>query len=84
MMNEGTIEPGPGLATLSIGDDFQQLAAGQLKMEVSGGTSLANDLLAITGSASLAGTLAVSRVGADPLVAGDSFTLLTATGGVAG
>ena len=84
VVNEGTIEPGPGLATLSIGDDFQQLASGQLKMEVSGGTSLSSDLLEIEGSASLAGALAVTRVGDAALVAGDAFTLLSATGGVAG
>ena len=44
-MNEGTIEPGAGLATLAIGDDFQQLVSGQLKMEVSGGATPPSDLL---------------------------------------
>ena len=84
IVNEGLIEPGAGLATLTIGDDFQQLAGGQLKMEVSGGATPANDSLQTAGTASLLGSLSVSRVGDATLAEGDSFTLLTATGGVTG
>lgn len=82
--NEGVVNPGPGLATLTIGDDFQQFASGQLKIDVSGGATLANDLLQINGTASLAGSLFVTHVGSDVLVAGSSFTFLAATGGVTG
>ena len=84
VLNDSTIEPGPGLAVLTIGDDFQQLAGGQLKMDVSGGTSPASDLLRIAGAASLAGALNVSQVGDAAFKSGDSFTLVAATGGVVG
>lgn len=82
--NEGVVDPGPGLATLTVGDDFQQFPSGQLKIDVSSGATLANDLLQINGTASLAGSLLVTHVGSDALVAGNSFTFLAATGGVTG
>jgi hypothetical protein len=84
VLNEGVIEPGAGFATIRIGDDFQQLASGRLRMEISGGANRSSDLLAVDGNASLAGTLQVSLVGDEPLVPGDSYTLLTASGGMVG
>src|SRR5262249_50694744 len=42
VVNEGIVSPGPALATLTIGDGFQQLATGQLKIDVSGGATLSN------------------------------------------
>ncbi|MEX0611869.1 MAG: hypothetical protein WD738_17480 [Pirellulales bacterium] len=84
VLNEGIIEPGAGLATLRIGDDFQQAATGQLQMEISAGLVPLSDLLAVDGAASLAGKLSVSLVGEDALAAGHSFTLITATGGIMG
>jgi hypothetical protein len=84
VVNEGTVEPGPGVATLTIGDDFQQLGTGQLKIDVTGGSTLSNDLLQVNGTASLAGSLVVSHVGSEALVAGNSFTFLAATGVVTG
>ena len=49
-----------------------------------GSRTLANDLLQINGTASLAGSLLVTHVGSNALVAGNSFTFLAATGGVTG
>jgi hypothetical protein len=84
VLNEGVVEPGAGLATLQIGDDFQQLSSGQLQMEIAGGEAPSNDLLAVAGLATLAGTLVATLVGEESLAPNDSFTLLTATGGIAG
>lgn len=84
VVNEGVIDPGPGVGTLTIGDDFQQLATGQLKIDVAGGATPLNDLLQINGAAALAGSLAISLSGTDPLAAGNTFTILAATGGVTG
>jgi hypothetical protein len=84
VLNEGIIEPGEGIATLQIGDDFQQLSSGQLQMEIAGGEAPSNDLLAVDGLATLAGTLVATLVGEESLAPNDSFTLLTATGGIAG
>jgi hypothetical protein len=84
VVNEGVIEPGAGLATLTVSDDFQQLAGGRLEMEIASGETPANDVLAINGIATLAGTLAATLIGEDSLQPNDSFTLLTATGGIVG
>jgi hypothetical protein len=84
VVNEGVIEPGAGLATLQIGDDFQQLASGRLQMELSAGEDPASDVLAVNGLATLAGTLVATLVGEDSLSLHDSFTLLTASGGITG
>ncbi len=84
VVNEGMIEPGEGLAMLSIRDDFQQLASGRLQMEIAGGENPANDVLAVDGLATLAGTLEATLIGAEPLSLHDTFTLLTASGGIVG
>jgi hypothetical protein len=84
VVNEGIVRPGEGLATLTIADDFQQLATGRLQMEIAGGDTLSNDLLAINGTAMLAGTLEATLVGEVALSLHDSFTLLTASDGITG
>jgi hypothetical protein len=84
VVNGGVIEPGEGLATLTISDDFQQLAGGRLEMELAGGETPMNDVLAINGNATLAGTVEATLVGEESLALHDSFALLTATGGITG
>jgi hypothetical protein len=84
LVNEGIVAPGDGIKTLSIGGDFQQSAAGRLKMDIDTGDALTNDLLAVDGGASLAGTLEVALTPGDSIALGNSFTLLTATQGLTG
>jgi hypothetical protein len=84
VVNEGKIAPGSSIGTLSIQGNFQQLAGGLLDLEITAGDPPANDLLAVDGTATLAGTLQVILSGDDPLASGDSYMLLTATEGIEG
>jgi uncharacterized protein YhjY with autotransporter beta-barrel domain len=76
----------PGLAggapdTLVVSGNFAQASTGTLVIQLASPTSF--DRLAVNGSASLAGTVQVDTVnGYNPL--GQSFTFLTAPGGVTG
>jgi hypothetical protein len=73
--NGGTVSPGspatPG--TLQINGNYTQQAGGQLNARV---TSSANDRLSVSGTAALAGTLAISTIGFTPTL-GQTFTVLT-------
>jgi hypothetical protein len=84
LVNAGTIEPGDGIKTLSIGGNFQQLASGRLKMDLHTGSPLTSDVLAINGAASLAGALELTLSPGDVAALGNSFTLLTTSDGVTG
>ncbi len=80
VVNQGTIAPGNSIGTLTVNGNYQQAASGTYQVEVnSAGQS---DLLAVSGTAALAGAVDVV---AEPgsYVAGTSFTILTA-GGVSG
>lgn len=76
--NSGTVAPGTSPGTLHITGDYIQTAAGQLEIELASAASF--DRLEITGSASLAGTLAVSLTNGFMPSAGTSFTILTPSG----
>ncbi len=84
--NSGTLSPGlstPGAPpdTLNVAGSFTQAPTGTLIIQLASPTSF--DRLAVTGPATLAGTLQVDTLnGYNPL--GQSFTFLTATGGVSG
>jgi hypothetical protein len=72
----GVVRPGSSPGTLSVGA-FTQGAGGTLEIELDGpaaGTGF--DVLAVTGSAGLGGTVAVDRTFEPAL--GDAFTFLTA------
>ena len=75
LQNQARIAPGNSIGTLTVNGNFIQGAAGLLEIEVTNGSS---DLLAVTGSAQLGGTLLVKQFGAAPLD-GQVFTILTAT-----
>jgi PEP-CTERM motif len=79
LTNDGTVAPGSfGAGTLTIASTFNQSAAGTLALDL---TSLASfDVLAVTGTANLSGTLALSCLAACSLNVGDSFVVLTSTG----
>ncbi|HOW53505.1 MAG TPA: autotransporter domain-containing protein [Syntrophorhabdaceae bacterium] len=79
----GTVSPGNSIGTLTLAGSYTQAAAGKLLIEVASPTS--NDLLAITGSASLNGVLQTSWLGGATPAIGTVFgTFLTAATGVTG
>ncbi len=62
--NGGTVQPGSGIGTLTVDGDFVQLPSGILQIEVGGSTALAQaDLLQVTGTATLDGTVASGASG---------------------
>lgn len=82
VVSTGTVAPGSSAGTLSVTGNFTQTTPGNYAVELA---SLANfDRLAITGMASLGGTLSVSTITPFAPVAGNSFVILTAAGGVMG
>ena len=81
--NSGRLAIGnsPGQAT---GFDYRQTATGTLEIELEGTGLTQFDRLTLTGLAELAGTLDVSLLGGFTPSLGDTFSVLTATGGVSG
>ncbi|MFO0874239.1 MAG: hypothetical protein U0575_09745 [Phycisphaerales bacterium] len=77
----GTVAPGSSAGLLSLGAGYTQAVNGALDVQIGGlvpGTQY--DQLAVTGNASLAGTLRVSRINGFLPVPSDEFTILTTTG----
>jgi len=77
VQNEGllTLGASPGQ---SSGTDFEQVASGQLQIEIAG-TGLSDyDRMSLSGIAQLDGTLEVSLLGGHTPALNDSYTLLTA------
>ncbi len=71
----GTVAPGTSVGTLSVSGGYIQQPAATLDVEIAGPGQC--DRLAVTGSASLAGTLQLSlATGYSPAI-GDTFTILT-------
>ena len=81
--NRGVLVLGasPGQVT---GVDFQQTAAGLLEIELQGTSLSLYDRMTLTGLAQVDGELDVSLIGGFAPVLGDSFTILSAAGGVSG
>ncbi len=86
VVNSGTLSPGlatPGATpdTLFVAGNYTQASSGALVIQLASATSF--DRLVVAGTATLGGTLQVDTLGGyDPL--GQSFTFLTAGGGVSG
>lgn len=78
----GVIAPGNGVGTLRVDGSLTQAAGSTLAIEVGGAAPGQFDVLAASGTASLSGTLAVSLVNGFSPSIGDSFTVLTAAGGI--
>lgn len=79
--NNGTVSPGYSPGRIAVTGNFTQSSTGVLVIQLASGTSF--DQLAMTGTAALAGSLRVDVLdGYNPI--GQSFTFLTATGGVSG
>ena len=79
--NNGTVSPGNSIGTITISGNYTQGPTGTLDIEIN--PSGSTDLLAITGTASLNGTLGIFP---DPgtYSNGETFTFLTSGGGVSG
>ena len=76
--NSGALAPGSSVGALHLGGNYTQSSAGRLEIELA---STANhDELAVTGSATLAGTLAVSLTDGFVPTAGNAFEIITASG----
>ncbi|SDS12520.1 autotransporter domain-containing protein [Opitutus sp. GAS368] len=81
LTNNGTVSPGNSPGTINVTGNYVQGSTGKLLVEIASVSSF--DHLIITGTAALAGTLQVDILGGyNPL--GQSFTFLTAAGGVSG
>jgi len=78
--NGGTLAPGHSVGTTTVAGDYVQHTTGTLMMELAA-ADLA-DLLAVDGTATLGGELAITDLyGAS---SSDTWTILTATGGISG
>jgi outer membrane autotransporter protein len=75
----GTLAPGASAGTLTVNGSYSQDGNSTLAIEI-GGTSGSGvfDLLSVSGSASLAGSLSVSLLNNPSLTVGDMFTVLSA------
>jgi len=76
----GRVAPGNSIATLNVIGSYVQGPAGLLEVELTNGAS---DVLAVTGNASLAGTVSFQPFGPNPLL-GQSYDFITTTGTVSG
>ncbi len=74
----GFVSPGTSPGTLTIEGNYVQLSGGTLKIEITGVTDGSqNDLLAIQGTGSLNGTIAITRPTGFIPALGQGFTILT-------
>ena len=80
--NNGTVWAGGSVGTLTIGGNYAQGANGVLEAELTSTGQIS--LLAVNGTATLAGSTLVLADNASGLAYGPTFTILTATGGVSG
>ncbi len=84
----GTMSPGdtPAAAgAMAIAGNYVQLAAGIFQLDLGGLTAGSQfDLLNVTGSTSLSGTLDISLINGFFPAVGNTFTFLTSGGGVSG
>jgi hypothetical protein len=81
--NSGTFDIAPGSAATAA-NNYTQSSSGTLAVEISGTASNQIGRLAVTGNASLAGTLEISLGGGFVPNLGDMFTILTSTTSVSG
>jgi hypothetical protein len=75
LTNSGILKPGAGVGTLTIDGDLVQTAGSTTEFDL-GGTAL-HDVLAVTGQATLGGSLVVRRAGGFMPSLGQSFVVMT-------
>jgi len=76
--NSGIISPGNPVGTLTIRGNFTQTSNGVFRLELGGLSSGEFGVLAVTGNATLAGTLQLVRTGNLQFMPGDKLVFLTA------
>ncbi len=77
----GNVAPGNSAGILTIGQSYTQASTGRFSVEIGGAApGTQHDRLAITGTASLAGTLEVSRIAGFNPTPDQVFTILVSTG----
>lgn len=79
--NNGVLILGASPGQVDMGD-FQQNTSGTLRIDIEGTGLDAYDRITLTGTCSLAGTLEVALGGGFSPVLGDTFSIITAPGGV--
>ena len=84
VVNNGIVSPGDPIGTLRISGNYVQSASGTLRIGVSGTAAGQYGVLAVSGHATLGGTLQIVPVDGFQLAVGNKLTFLTATGGVSG
>jgi uncharacterized protein with beta-barrel porin domain len=84
LTNSGNLSPGNPSGTLTVDGNYTQSASGTLSIGVAGLAPNQHGLLAVTGHASVSGTLQFIRLGGFNLQPGNQITVLTATNGVSG
>jgi hypothetical protein len=81
LVNQGTVQPGNSIGTLTVDGTFQQTSAGIFNVELGDG---AGDLVDVSGAASLSGSLVAQAVGDVTFELGDRYDILKAVSGVTG
>ena len=81
LANNGRLSPGYSPGTINVAGNYTQSATGTLVIQLASAASF--DHLAVTGTAALAGGVQIDILGGYD-VRGQSFTFLTADGGVSG
>jgi hypothetical protein len=77
----GTVAPGESAGLLAVSGNYSQDGTSSLQIEIGGLVSEdQHDVLAVTGTADLAGTLAISLIDGFTPTAGQQFTVLTSSG----
>lgn len=84
IQNQGILEPGNSATVRADAADFVQSNMGSIRMDLAGTGINQFDRFVLSGGAQLAGELLVSLSGGFVPSLGDSFTVLTANGGVTG
>ncbi len=74
----GAVGPGASAGTLTIDDDYDQASEAELRIELGGTDDGEFDVLEVTGTAALAGTLSLTVIDDYVPMPGDSFVILTA------
>ena len=82
--NAGVFSPGNSPGTFRIRGNYTQTGAGTMVIETTGTANGLNDLVQVTGTATLDGGLRLVKLGSGVLKVGDRATFLTAVGGVSG
>ncbi|MGH7621240.1 MAG: hypothetical protein ACREMU_02775, partial [Gemmatimonadaceae bacterium] len=84
LTNDGIVQPGgaTNVGSLTLAGNYTQSSTGTLEVDLASATSY--DLLAVSGSATLGGTLNVAFLGGYIPVAGATHAVLNAAGGLSG